>query len=235
MNTSRMSLMTVAAVLLLGCGAAFAQTCTPITSTPFTITGVGPYCLTANLSHTDPNAAAITVDKDGVVLDFSGYRLRWAGAGFPGDAAVKVLSGSVNVTIRNGLISEFDYQPGVETLGIGTIVEDMRLSNNGGGVVVAANAEGAIIRRNYVRNTNFVIHGKSARIVDNDLYGEVGLPFMAAITIDAGENALIQGNRIGRYYMGIEFIQGATGKYRDNITTNVTIPFSNGTNIGNNN
>jgi len=49
-------------------------------------------------------------------------------------------------------------------------------------------------------------------------------------------NAIVEGNRLGRLASGIWFnpLTQATGKYRDNITTNVTIPYTGGTDAGNN-
>lgn len=214
-------------------GTARAQSgaCTPITTLPTTITSAGVYCLTGNLSYSVASSTAILVNNDAVVIDLNRFRLRYT-AGTNGSIAVEIPSGYKNVTVRNGMIS--DFGSGVRTAGLGTTVEDLRLSNSS--LTVSSGADGAVIRRCHIRDANMVVAGNSPRIVDNDLYGPSSLPFMSAITLVGSDNAFVVGNRIGRYQMGIEFAQFSTGKYRDNLTTNVTTPFTGaGTDAGNNN
>ena len=246
MRDRGMMVMTLAAALLLGSGVAHGQsgTCTPITSVPAATTASGVYCLTGNLTNTSIHAPAIAVNHNGVVIDFNGYRLLWEGSVSSGNPAVKIEN--QNVTIRNGLISDFDI--GIESSGDATIVEDMRLHNNGLGIAIRQGAEGALIRHNYIRLGNGIeIYGNnsaatlgaagtgSARVIDNDIHGpDQGGSNGIAIY---GQNAFVAGNRLGRLYSGIWFDlrTQASGKYRDNLTTNVTLPYTGGTDAGNNN
>jgi hypothetical protein len=55
-----------------------------------------------------------------------------------------------------------------------------------------------------------------------------------AISIDSSSNVLAVQNRLHRMNSGIVF-SGSTGKYQGNISTAVGIPYTNGTNAGNNN
>ena len=222
---------TVVAVLLLWNGAVYGQsgTCTPITSVPITITTPGVYCLTGNLTHFSLTAAAITVEASAVVVDFNGYKLvKVFGPAL--STGVKVTA-QKNVTIRNGLISTFFF--GIESSARATVVEDMRLSNAVVGIQVTG--VGALVRRNYVRESTYGIwvYGDSARVIENNI---VGVPLFGwGIIIDA-QDGLVVGNRLSSWSLGITYsASGGTGKYRDNLTTDVAVPYSGGTDAGNNN
>jgi hypothetical protein len=238
----------LATALMLQCETASAQsgTCTPVTSVPTTITNPGVYCLTGNLDLTQSFTAAITVNSRAVVLDFNGYRLRWAGSGTTTYPGVQVLDNK-NVTIRNGSISSFGI--GVVTIGQGTIVEDMRLNDNDLGVRIWIGGAGAIIRRNYFRGGNGIevvgsnnpaepAVSEAVRIIDNDIHGpqrEPNGPGFNGMNLQ-GKDAFVVGNRLSRLYSGIWFdaLRQATGKYRDNIVSDTDVPYTGGTNIGNN-
>jgi hypothetical protein len=228
----------VAAVLLLWGGAVYGQsgTCTPITGVPTTITTPGVYCATGNLTLSPLIAAipAITVESSAVVVDFNGYRLLCRGCPLLINGPTGVLvTGQKNVIIRNGLISDFHY--GIRSFTQATIVEDMSLSNNFDGIIV--NGGGSIVRRNFLRlNTlGISVGGKSGRVIDNSIVGESFVD-SSGIRIEA-EDGLVVGNRLSRLTSGIDYSStpGATGKYRDNLTSDVSIPFSGGTDAGNNN
>ena len=232
---------------LLWGGAAHAQ-CTSIASVPTIISASGVYCLTANLTNSSVHAAAIAVNASGVVIDFQGYRLRWTGSTTSGNPGVQVHANKSNVTIRNGLISGFEIA--IESSAPGTIVEDMRMNSNALGVAIRSGGEGAIIRRNNIRLGNgihvdgsnhpsFPANTGSVRVIDNDIHGPElvqGNPGFNGILISS-KNAFVVGNRLGRLYTGIWFdsLRQATGKYRDNLSTNVTVPYQGGTDSGNNN
>lgn len=51
----------------------------------------------------------------------------------------------------------------------------------------------------------------------------------------AGADNLAVNNRITDADVGIGYLFGATGKYRDNLTSAVATPYSGGTDAGNNN
>ena len=109
------------------------------------------------------------------------------------------------------------------------------------------------------------ISGTGNRVLDNDVFETVGRGTLAGVAIEVnGNDAVIENNRIGNAALpatggsfGITFdccFSGAlvvnnritrmtggiffgtsTGKYRDNLTSGVTTPYSGGTNAGNNN
>jgi hypothetical protein len=239
----RLFVLAAAGAAIAGARAAHAQTitCTPITSLPFTTTAAGPYCLTGNLTFADNSpvgaSPAITVGFSGAVIDFRGYRLVYNGGLTSYNPAIRVLAGNSNVVIRNGLISSFGT--GVETSSAGTIVEDMRFFDdgrtNGAGVMIQDGADGAIVRRCYIRSSQvgvFVV-ASEARVVDNDIYGSD--TFRDIGILAAADNTFVVGNRLGRMNEGIRYDAGNSGKYRDNLTSNVTTPYKGGTNAGNNN
>jgi len=220
-----------------------ANTCTPITMVPTVISTSGVYCLTSNLTHTSVHVEAISIATDAVVVDLGGFRLQWSGTTASGNPAIRVQAGSNNVVIRDGLISGFSL--GVEILGNGTIVEDMRINNNDLGVAAREGSDGALIRRNNFRLGNGVlVEGTtddgvgSVRIVDNDFYGSTSSSGSFGYNgIDIkGRNAMVVNNRFCRFVTGIWFegLTKATGIYRDNISSNVATPYSGGTDAGNN-
>lgn len=233
------------AAMLLFAGACQAQ-CTAVTAVPAVVSASGVYCLTANLSHASVHVPAISVAASGVVLDFQGYRLKWNGSVTSGNAAVSAQAGHSNIVIRNGLISGFTT--GIETYAAGTIVEDMRMNNNDLGVLVRSGGQSSIVRRNHIRlgngiqvegsNTSPAPETGSVRIIDNDIFGPElvqGVSNANGIFIQS-KNAFVVGNRLGRLYSGIWFdlLRQASGKYRDNITVNVTLPYTGGNDVGNN-
>ena len=78
--------------------------------------------------------------------------------------------------------------------------------------------------------------GKSS-VVENNRVGnqDLGTLETYGIFIDnSSDNTFVVNNRITTMTYGIFYYFG-TGKYRDNMTRNVTTPFSNGTDAGNNN
>jgi hypothetical protein len=232
-----MILGAVAAICVLGGRGAYAapDSCTPITSVPTTINSSGVYCFTGNLTlDVSPNSAAISVNASSVVIDLEGYRLKETDGVSNWGVGIEVNSGAVNVVIRNGFVSQF--VAGVVSEGRGTIVEDMRVANTIYGILMYE--EEAIIRRNYCRLNGIGIEvwGGSAHVFENDIDGQPGDQSATnngnGININ-GDNALVVGNRMSRLDVGVELSYGS-GKYRDNLTTNVTDPYRGGTDAGNN-
>jgi hypothetical protein len=232
MRIRRIIVTALGAGLLVFGGTAYGQsgTCTPITTVPTTITTSGVYCLTGHLLYTLTTGTAITVDVNGVVIDFNGYRLLSSfGPAYP-VTAVEVTA-EKNVTIRNGAISEFNI--GVNSAARSTIVEDMRLFDGVFGI--QTNAGGSVIRRNYFHQTfsSILVYGPNSRVVDNDIVGETGNNAGNGILIYA-QNAFVVGNRLSHLSNGIHFLFSGAGKYRDNLTTDVGSPYIAGTDVGNN-
>ena len=235
MRIQRMIVTALGAGLLLWGGAAFGQsgTCTPITSVPTTITSPGVFCLTGNLRYTSQTGHAIGVDVSDVLIDFNGYRLLYDGPAGGSATGVRVRGADKNVTIRNGLIS--DFNAGIDSTASATIVEDMRLSDITYGISVTG--EAAVIRRNYCRLNSACIatYGNNPMVVDNDIVGQTsGGGSGTGITM-SGQNGLVAGNRLTRLAFGIVYGLSGTFRYRDNLTSNVTVPFGGGTDAGNNN
>ena len=230
-------MIVIVAGILLWSGAALASelgTCTAITSLPTTITASGVYCLTGNLTFTILSGGAITVNADSVVIDLNGYRLKHdPTVPNPVITAILISAGSDNVTIRNGLISSVEGAA-VGSYGKATIVEDVEFFNNDTGIVI--HDRHAIIRRNFCRANGVCVKildgGSSSRVIDNDIIGD-DTNNDEGIIVDAS-NVFVVENRLSRLEYGV-FYQYGTGKYRANLTLNVAIPFTNGTDAGENN
>jgi len=70
-------------------------------------------------------------------------------------------------------------------------------------------------------------------VVENNRVGNSVLDDSTAIFLESGDDLLVVGNRMATTGFGVNF-SSATGKYRDNITSGVTNPYTNGTDAGNN-
>ena len=84
------------------------------------------------------------------------------------------------------------------------------------------------------------VTGGNLRVLDNDVINIFagGSGTARGILIGDGfsnSNALAVNNRITGVARGIEFPGNGEGKYRDNLTFDVTTPFTGGTDAGNNN
>src|SRR6185369_6057666 len=123
------------------------------------------------------------------------------------------------VVIRNGLISAFST--GIEIESSGVIVEDMRTVSTDYPVIVQDGANGVIIRRNLFRSVRqgVINSGNTIRVIDNDIEGKDTNSYGIALT---GLNAFVVGNRLNQMAFGVVFLTGGTGKYRDNLTANIT-------------
>ncbi len=59
--------------------------------------------------------------------------------------------------------------------------------------------------------------------------------FKTGIAFDGGVNNFVVDNRVSAVEIGILFDGGGTGKYRGNLTSGTTTPYSGGTDVGDNN
>jgi hypothetical protein len=106
------------------------------------------------------------------------------------------------------------------------IVRDTRVTNTGGSAIFGEEA-------------GIVLAGTADRALNNDVNntsnsGGTGTGW--AIVFAKAAQFLGVNNRITGANVGINFVVGATGKYRDNLTSGVTTPFAGtGTSAGNNN
>jgi len=81
---------------------------TAITALPYTITSPGLYCLTQNLTLSNPALNAISVNADDVTIDLMGFCLTGAGKGSGvNNSGIVVAATRTNVEIRNGSIKAF--------------------------------------------------------------------------------------------------------------------------------
>ena len=236
--------------------------CMAITAFPANISSPGVYCLSYKYidfpmtDKFDPGvvgnvSALIYITSDNVVLDLNGTTLD----GTPPDPATAGTTYGVfaynnktniirNVTVRNGTIRGFGVGVSLYGIGIpgdqsdrrpssGHLVERIRaVGNRSIGIEVIGND--SVIRGNYVAGTalggnGIRAAGAGAHVVDNDIHNTD-----TGINMESFGSGIAANNRISRASLGISG-SGVWGKYRDNITTEVTSPYTGGTNIGNNN
>ena len=223
--------------------------CTPVTALPALINVQGIHCFTGDLSTAITSGNAIDIQTNNVVLDLNGFKLGGLAAG-PGTNANGIqASDRQNITIRNGTIRGFFI--GILLTGSaasqGHVVEDIRADQNTfAGIEV--NGTGNIVRNNQVVTTGgstccavdaygILVSGAEARVLNNDVTDtfKQGSGIARGITIlGAASTGLVVNNRITVADRGIEYFD-STGKFSDNVTFDVTTPFTGGTDIGNNN
>jgi len=216
-------------LLLLGfqgvASAADGDTCTAITSVPFTISLPGAYCVTKELStaSTFTSGAAITVNSNDVTIDLGGHTLSNLAAG-KGTQAVgiqdEVTSGVArqNITVRNGTVRGF-YEgvvltgaTGMFTDSSGHLVENVRADFNRH-IGIQLFGAGSVARQNQVLHTGgstsvagfaagLWIAGDGAQALDNTVVDTVrsgGIQDGVGINVDANNGftgVVIEGNRV---------------------------------------
>lgn len=219
--------------------------CTPITSVPVTISRPGIYCLMRDLVAEDVPPAAIVIDSDQVVLDLNAHRLSVRSAGDTQSHGITTSSQRRNITVKNGTV--IGFRIAVDIRGSNNVVEGIRADRNTeGGIGAVGNTN--IIRDNHVLAVNrsqglswgIYVDGERNVIMNNDVAdvnaqddNEAGI--ILSNFSGNGRDFLVVNNRIIGMREGIRFEHGATGKYRDNLTSGVTTPFSGGTDAGGNN
>lgn len=84
-------------------------------------------------------------------------------------------------------------------------------------------------------NGIYLINADGSVVEGNRIFGIEGGPTTSfAIRIESSDDVLVVNNRVGSVYNGV-FYDSSTGKYRDNLTSNATSPFTGGTDAGGNN
>jgi hypothetical protein len=225
--------------------------CMPIVAVPTTITTPGIYCLTGNLAMGMTPVVAITIAASNVVLDLNGWMLDGAAAG-PDTVSDGIRAHSQqNITIRNGTVRGFRIGIGLSDsapyTSNGYVVEDIRAAQNlSMGMYVVG--RGSIVRRNQVVATGstvtsalanaygIIIGGPQSRVLDNDVMATTShgtLPAFGVYFLNNAPDGLVVGNRITHASVGV-LIDTPNIKYRDNVTSGVTTPYSGGTDVGNN-
>jgi hypothetical protein len=237
--------------------------CREITAFPANLVDPGVYCLSYKyIDFPLMSGVLIKISADNVVLDLNGATLdgtpKRNGAFSWGIQSYN----HSNITVRNGTIRGFNYGISL-TAPLGYVntsvrpshsflVENVRLMENrtAGMEVIGYDS---VIRGNYVAHTGgspdtglsgnawgIIAGGDGLRLIDNDVtYTHVNTAHSGgkttAIFLSGGGNAAVVKNRISEADFGIYSGGLNWGKYRDNITVNVTTPYTGGTDAGNNN
>jgi hypothetical protein len=239
---------------VLGAAPARAETvnCTPILTLPAVITVQGVYCFTGDLNTAITSGSAISIQTNNVILDLNGFKLGGLAAGHGTNALGIFAVNRRNLTIKNGTIRGFleGIHLGNSGASQGHVVEDIRADQNTS-VGIDVSGSGNIVRNNQVvatggttifgPNANGVgiaVAGTGPRVLNNDVIHTVkqGTGTAWGIYLNGVAGGLAVNNRITGADRGIDYATGASiGKYRDNLTFDVTTPFSGGTDAGNNN
>jgi hypothetical protein len=150
------------------------------------------------------------------------------------------------MTVKNGTVTGF--RVGVDLHGNNNVVEGTSVDQNTEGGIQALGHKN-VIRDNHVLAVTrteglawgIYVDGESNVVVNNDIT-DINAPDNneAGIILSnfsgTGKNFLAVNNRITDARDGIRFDHGATGKYRDNLTSGVDTPFTGtGTDAGGNN
>jgi hypothetical protein len=242
----------VVLVLVLADFEARAETvnCTAINVLPAVIAVQGVYCLKGNLVTGMTSGNAIDIQTNNVVLDLNGFKLGGLSAGFGTNTFGIYAINRQNITIRNGTIRGFRQAVVLLDSGAsqGHLVEGIRADQNTE-VGIQVGGSGNIVRNNQVVSTGgttifganshaygIYVAGAGPRVLNNDVVGTKGKGFGFGVAIgftDTAAGGLAVNNRISDADYGIVF--NGTGKYRDNLTFSVGVPFFDGTDAGNNN
>jgi hypothetical protein len=222
--------------------------CTAITSLPTTITTQGIYCLTTDFSLNLLSGNAVTINVNNVTIDLNGHKIGNIAAGLGTTAQGFYAYQRANVTIKNGTIRGFLY--GINLDGTyplasqGHLVEDI-LADRNTCVGILVFGSDSVIRHNHVVATGgygtdndahgIFVTGPGNRVIDNDIITVTPTGASIGFGIDfEGIDGIVAGNRITEAQLGIYMVDSST-KYRDNVTTDVTTPYTGGTDAGNNN
>jgi hypothetical protein len=114
-----------------------------------------------------------------------------------------------------------------EIAGIAVVGAGSRLLNNDvTDTIEVGAAEGVAV---LVRN------GDGAIVEGNRIGNALPAATSQGVLVDTSDDVLVVGNRLATLGSGIVYGGGSGGKYRDNLTSGVTTPFTGGTDAGNNN
>ena len=138
---------------------------------------------------------------------------------------------------------------GIEVIGQGSSIRRNNVSATGGGTVVpvwvgiGAAGLGVHVIDNDVTDTvdpgeGFAadainVAGANGAVIEgNRLSNQTVPPHVLGITVFESEGVFVVNNRIANFPRGVTYVAPATGKYRDNLTSNVALPFVGGTPVG---
>jgi hypothetical protein len=224
--------------------------CTPITALPAIITVPGIYCFTGDLTTAMTTGKAIDIQTNDVVIDLNGFKLGGLAAGNGTSAFGIYANNRQYITIKNGTVRGFFvgiFLEGGVVASQGHTVDDVRLDQNTN-VGMSVSGPGSIIRNNHVLATGgttccgpdfgalgIIVSGNGALVLNNDVIAtsKQGTGTSIGIRFYSTFGSFAVNNRISSADVGIEFNTDGFGKYRDNLTYGVVIPFrSVGTGVG---
>jgi hypothetical protein len=199
-----------------------------------------------NGSAAGPATAAIGVHA----LDQSNITIRNAFVqGFRQGVFLEDSGRASSAHVVEGVQAEGNTQYGLVVQGRGSVVRGNRVSGTGGasastdtaGIVVGG--AGARIADNDVSGTMPGASGSSCgvrvdgaasavvagnRVAGNNAAGSTAVKILSSTAVD------VIGNRLARSDLGIDYAAGSDGRYRDNLTSGVRVPFTGGSDAGNN-
>jgi hypothetical protein len=224
--------------------------CTPIAALPANIAQSGIYCLTSDFTVQMDSDVAIYISAHNVVLDLNGHTIDNLKAG-AGTSAYGIHGFQRrNVVVKNGTLRGFAYAVFANDVSPFTksqewIIEDVRVGRGTQGGLMVYGRD-CLVRRNVVVSTGgstlspdataIILAGPRHRAIENDVMTVTaqGAGVSAGITFGANsDNGIALGNRVSETRYGVS--GPVSVKFRDNLTTGVTTPFSGGTDAGNNN
>jgi hypothetical protein len=139
----------------------------------------------------------------------------------------------------------------MEVRGLGNIIRNNQVVNTGGstatagGVGIFVLGPGARVINNDVMETHALQNGwvqgiytiaSPGAVVANNRVGNSSLTGTSVgIFIDLSADVLISNNCLTKMSWGVQYAGTSTGKYRDNLTSGCTTPFTGGTDVGGNN
>ena len=188
-----------------------AQSCTPISTVPISITAPGRYCLTQSLSSTLTSGAAISVSAADVHIDLQGFVLDGTAAG-AASTANGIFHNSLQrgFELSNGTIRGFNaaLNAGVYASNPNAVIlQDLRIeSSRGFGIIVVG--DHSIVRRVNVNRvvpqgalTNAIAvtgFGNRLRFIDNDISDvtEISAGIGGGISCASCTGAVYEQNRI---------------------------------------
>jgi hypothetical protein len=172
--------------------------------------------------------------------------------GFLTGVDISDTNGSSQGHLIEHMLLDGNTYAGAQVKGSGMVLRSNQVVSIGGTTTLGPNAN------TYgIRSTGF-----GARLIDNDVTDVVGVGTAqgVAIAVDTGNGAVVERNRIGNSTLGvswgvkitnsssvlvlqnrlavlqngIDYQNPSTGRFRDNLTSGVSTPFTGGTDAGNN-
>lgn len=235
--------------------------CMEVTAFPANLAAPGVYCLSFKyIDFPLASGVLITISASNVVFDLNGATLDGTPKGNAFSWGIRS-HGHSNITVRNGTLRGFNYGISL-TAPLGYVntpvrpshsflIENVRLIENrtAGIEVIGYDSE---IRGNTITHTGgspdpgitghawgIIAAGDGLRVIDNDVtHTHVNTAYSGGVTtaiyLSGGSDMVVVNNRMTEADFGIYSGGLNWGKYRDNITVNVGVPYTGGTNIGNN-